>query len=58
MTIYADPGTRTLGVSIRPDGKCKPALAQVPLQVVANATTKIRIVADISYDLRIEATTY
>ena len=58
VTIYAEPGTRTLGVTIRPDGKCKAALAQVPLQVVANATTKIRIVADVSYDLRIEATTY
>jgi hypothetical protein len=58
VTIYAEPGERTLGVSIRPDGKCKPALAQVPLRVVANATTKIRILADVSYDLRIEATTY
>ncbi|HET7203602.1 MAG TPA: hypothetical protein VFI92_09565 [Steroidobacteraceae bacterium] len=58
VTIYADPGARTLSVNIRPEGSCEPALAEVPLRVVANATTTIRIVADASYDLRIEATTY
>lgn len=58
VTIYADPGSRILAVAIRPDGECDAALAEVPVQVVANATTKVRIVADISYALRIEATTY
>ncbi|HET9693105.1 MAG TPA: hypothetical protein VFP48_01880 [Steroidobacteraceae bacterium] len=58
VTLYADPGARTLRVVIRPDGNCKPALAELPLKVVANATTTIRIVADTMYDLRIEATTY
>lgn len=58
VTIYADPGARTLSVSIRPEKNCEPALAQVPLQVVAHATTTVRIVADAKYDLKIEATTY
>ena len=58
VTLYADPGGRTLGVSIRPEGTCEPAFAQVPVQVVASATTKIRIVADVSFDLRVESTTY
>lgn len=58
VTLYADPGPRTLSVSIRPNDGCEPALAEVPLEVVASATTTIRIVADVAYDLRIEATTY
>jgi hypothetical protein len=58
VTIYADPGARTVGVSIRNEGNCDAALAQVPLQVVASATTTIRVRADLSYDLKVEATTY
>ncbi|MCE3286379.1 MAG: hypothetical protein K0R70_2635, partial [Steroidobacteraceae bacterium] len=58
VTIYADPGARTLGVSIRDEGSCDAALAHVPLQVVASATTTIRVRADLSYDLKVEATTY
>ena len=58
VTIYADPGARTLSVRIRPEERCEFALAQVPVQVVAHATTTIRIVADASYALKIEATTY
>ncbi len=58
VTIYADPGARTLSVSIRPEERCKFAIAEVPVQVVAQATTTIRIVADAWYDLKIEATTY
>ncbi|MCE3285516.1 MAG: hypothetical protein K0R70_1772, partial [Steroidobacteraceae bacterium] len=30
VTIYADPGARTLGVSIRDEGSCEAALAHVP----------------------------
>ena len=58
VTIYADPGLRIVGVSIRSEGNCDPALAQVPVTVVPSATTKIRVVADAAYDLKIEATTY
>jgi hypothetical protein len=58
VTLYADPGGRSIVVSIRPEDSCDPVVAQVPVQVVASATTKIRIVADLSYDLKIESTTY
>ena len=58
VALYADPGGRAVGVSIRKEGSCHPAAALVPVNVVANATTKIRIVKDSSYDLHLEATTY
>jgi hypothetical protein len=58
VTLYADPGQRIVGVSIRRDDRCEPAIARVPLQVVASATTRIRVRAGASYDLKIEATTY
>lgn len=59
VTVYPDPGKRMLGISVRPKEKgCEPALAQVPLNVVASATTKIRVRADGYYQLRVEATTF
>ena len=59
VTVYPDPGKRTLGISIRPTQKsCGAAVAQVPLNVVASATTKVRVRADGYYQLRVEATTF
>jgi hypothetical protein len=58
VTLYADPGARIVDVSRRKDSSCAPAIAQVPVQVVASATTKIKVGADISYDLKVEATTF
>ena len=58
VTLYADPGRRSIVVSIRPEESCDAVVAEVPVKVVASATTKIRIVADVSYDLHIESTTY
>ena len=58
VTLYADPGGRSVVVSIRPEDSCDPVVAEVPVKVVASSTTKIRIVADVSYDLHIESTTY
>lgn len=59
VTVYPDPGERMLGISIRPEQKsCEPALAWVPIQVVASATTRVRVRTDSRYDLRIEATTF
>lgn len=58
VTFYADPGGRVVAVSIRPEEKCDAVIAQVPVQVVASATTSIRVVADVSYDLHVESTTY
>jgi hypothetical protein len=58
VTIYADPGDRVVGISIRVAEKCDPAVAQVPVQVVASATTKIRVKAEGYYHLKVEATTF
>jgi hypothetical protein len=59
VTFYADPGGRVVAVSIRPEeNKCDAIVAEVPVRVVASATTSIRIVADVSYDLHVESTTY
>ena len=59
VTVYPDPGKRMLGISIRPTEKdCEAAVAQVPLDVVASATTKVRVRADGYYHLRVEATTF
>ena len=58
VTLYADPGQRIVGVSIRREKKCEPAIAQFLVQVVASATTNVRVSTDMSYDLKIEATTY
>ena len=59
VTVYPDPGQRMLGISIRPTQKsCGAAVAQVPLNVVASATTKVRVRADGYHQLRVEATTF
>lgn len=58
LTIYADPGQRVIGVSIRDEEGCDPAHAQVPLDVVAHATKKIRVGADRYYDLKLEVNTH
>lgn len=57
LTIYADPGQRVLAVSIRDGPGCDPAHAQVPVDVVAHATTKIRVGADGTYDLKLQVNT-
>lgn len=58
VTIYADPGQRVINLSIRDEGDCDPAQAQVPLDVVAHATKKIRVGADRSHDLKVEVNTF
>lgn len=59
VTVYPDPGKRVLGIMVRPeDDDCEAAIAQVPLQVVAYATTRVRVRAEGYYRLRIEATTF
>lgn len=58
VTLYADPGTRIVGVSIRDEGSCDSANAQVSLQVVANAKNEIRVGPDTYYDLKVEVNSY
>jgi hypothetical protein len=57
LTIYAEPGQRVVDVSIRDEAGCDPAHAQVPLDVVAHATKKIRAGAGGNYDLKLEVNT-
>jgi hypothetical protein len=57
VTLYADPGRRVVGISVRSADDCEPAVAQVPLDVVAHATTTLRVKASVQYDLQVEATT-
>jgi hypothetical protein len=54
VTIYADPGERVIDVSIRDEGGCERANAQVPLEVIPHATNRIRLESDRYYDLKVE----
>jgi hypothetical protein len=54
VTIYANPGARVLDVSIRDEGGCDAANAQVALDVVAHATSRILVGSDRHYDLKVE----
>lgn len=58
VTIYADPGERVIDVSIRDEGGCEPANAQVPLEVVSHAKKTIRVGSDRYYDLKVEVKGY
>lgn len=57
LTIYADPGQRVLAVSMRDEPGCDPVHAQVPLDVVPHATTKVLVGAGGTYDLKVEVNT-
>jgi hypothetical protein len=54
LEIYADPGARMLDISIRDEGRCKPATARVSLDVTAHATNRIMLDSDPRYDLKVE----
>jgi hypothetical protein len=58
LAIYADPGERVLGISIRDEGGCEPASTQVPLKVIASATNRVRIESDVRYDLKVVVNTF
>lgn len=58
VTLYADPGERIVGVSIRREGSCNSATEQVAVQVATHVTTKVRLKANASYDLIIDLNTY
>ncbi len=57
VTLYADTGERILGVSVR-EGYCGKGLAQIAVQVVENATKKVRVGVDASLDIRLEQSAY
>jgi hypothetical protein len=58
VTLYADPGTRIVAVSIRDEGSCDSVNAQVALKVIAHARNDIRVGPDPHYDLKVEVDTY
>lgn len=58
VTLYADPGERRVAISAGREEGCDAAVAEVPLKVVASATTQVRVRSDAKYDLKVEATTY
>jgi hypothetical protein len=58
VTIYADPGARTIDVSIRDEADCDPANAQVAIDVVAHTTNKIKVGSDQYYDLKLEVNAF
>lgn len=58
VTLYADPGKRLVEISAGREQGCDAAVAQLPIDVVASATTQVRVRSDARYDLKVEATTY
>ena len=58
LTLYADPGERVLGVSVRDQGSCDPASAQVAVEVAAHATQQVEVDSDSSYDLKVEVNSF
>ena len=58
VTLYADPGERVIGVSVRDQGSCDPANAQVAVEVVAHATKEIQVGSDSYYDLKVEVNSF
>lgn len=58
ITLYADPGERTVGISVRGGDDCDPAIAQVPVRVVAQATSTMYIRGNPSSELKIDVNTY
>ena len=51
VVLFADPGQRTIGFSVRDEASCAPAGAQVALDIVAHTTQKIQVGSDRNYDL-------
>jgi hypothetical protein len=58
LTLYADPGQRTIDVSIRDGDGCDPANAHLALDVVPHATKRIQLRSDAYYDLKVEVNSY
>ena len=58
VTIYADPGQRVVGISIRDQEACDRASADVPVEVVAHSTKTIELGSDLRYDLKVELNPY
>lgn len=58
VVLFAEPGQRTVSLSVRDEAACRPASAQVALDVVEHTTQRIDVGSDSRHDLRVEAHTY
>jgi hypothetical protein len=58
VVVFAEPGQRIIGFSVRDEASCDPAGAKVALEIVAHTTQKVLIGSDSNYDLKIEADTW
>ena len=58
VVVFADPGQRTIGFSVRDEASCNPAGARVALEVVAHTTQRLTVGSDTNYDLKVAADTY
>lgn len=58
VVLFAEPGQRSVGFSVRDEASCDPASAQVALGVVAHTTQKIQIGSGAYYNLKVEVDTY
>jgi hypothetical protein len=58
VVLFAEPGERTVSLSVRDEASCRPAAAQVALGVVAHTTQRIRVGPDTQHDLTVDVDTY
>lgn len=58
VVLFAEPGRRLIGFSVRDEASCAPAGAQVALEIVEHTTQKIKVGSDKNYDLKVVADTY
>ena len=58
VVLFAEPGQRTVSMSVRDEDACSPVSAQVPLYIVEHTTQKIDVGPDSRHDLKVEVDTY
>lgn len=58
VVLFAEPGRRTVSLSVRDEEACSPASAEVPLFIVEHTTQKIDVASDSHHALKVEVDTY
>lgn len=54
VSLFAEPGQRLVGLSVRDEASCGPASARVTLEIIAHTTQKIRVGPDSHNGLKVE----
>lgn len=54
VTLFAEPGDRLVGLSVRDEASCGPENARVTLEIVAHTTQKIRVGPGNQHGLKVE----